>query len=163
MIIFKMEWQAPSYDPEQSKLVAARHQEGVKLRIWEMVIMLDHPDSKDWYVADTRQVLSDRITVKGYTTAEILLVGYPQASKRPRAEALTGVPFLRTWCKDKKGKERLLWKWRLPIGEVNQILLVRNVYLGKDGCLCKTSRNLAAGLKFPHHAGTGGYEDFIAN
>jgi hypothetical protein len=37
-------------------------------------------------------------------------------------------------------------------------LLVRNVGLDEDECLYKTSRNLAAALRFPHHVGAGGEE-----
>jgi len=44
--------------------------------------------------------------------------------------------------------------------ELDKLLLVRNVALGADGCLCKASRNLAAALKFPHHVGAGGEETF---
>jgi hypothetical protein len=57
-----------------------------------------------------------------------------------------------------KGKEKYLWKWRLPVGETDQLLLVRNVCLDQDGCLCKATRELAAVLKFAHHVGTGGDE-----
>jgi hypothetical protein len=46
-------------------------------------------------------------------------------------------------------------KWRLPVGEANQLLLIRNVVLDKQGCLCKASRILAVSLKFPHHVGAG--------
>jgi hypothetical protein len=48
--------------------------------------MLNHPEAKDWYVAEVYQVLSDRITVNGYTTAEIPLAGYQQASRKLRAD-----------------------------------------------------------------------------
>ncbi len=76
-----------------------------------------------------------------------------------RLEALKKVAFLRTWCKDKgKGEEKYLWKWRLPVNEVDQLLLVRNVGLDANGCLCKASRILAASLRFPHHVGAGGEE-----
>jgi hypothetical protein len=46
----------------------------------------------------------------------------------------------------------------LPIGEANQLLLIRNVILDKDGCLCKITRSLASALKYPHHVGAGGEE-----
>jgi hypothetical protein len=89
-----------------------------------------------------------------------------------RVDALKRTAFLRTWCKDKgkgivttvppkhlKGLEKYLWKWRLPIDESDQLLLVRNVGLDVvNGCLCKASRNLAAALRFPHHVGAGGEE-----
>ena len=99
------------------------------------------------------------------TSPRIPLQGYKQASRKDRIKTLKGVAFLRTWCKDKgkgeatinvppthlKGKEGYLWKWRLPVGEANQLLLVRNVILDKEGCLCKASRTLATALKYPHH------------
>jgi hypothetical protein len=115
-------------------------------------------------------VLHDRFTVNGFITREATLVGYRQALKKLRLEALKGVAFLRTWCKDKgkgvattvppkhlKGLEKYLWKWRLPVNELNQ-LRVMNVGLDANGCLCKASRILAASLKFPHHVGAGGEE-----
>ncbi len=97
--------------------------------------------------------------------------GYRLAPKKLRMEALRKVVFLRTWCKDKgkgeattvppkhlKGLEKYLWKWRLPINELDQLLLVRNVGLDANGCLCKASRILAAALRFPHHVSAGGEE-----
>ncbi len=46
----------------------------------------------------------------------------------------------------------------LPIDEMDQLLLVRNVGLDANGCLCKASRILAAALRFPHHVGAEGEE-----
>ncbi len=133
--------------------------------------MLDYPESKDLYVAEVSQVLHDRFTVNGFITIDAPLVDYRQASKKTRVGALKGIAFLRTWCKDKgkgiattippkhlKGLEKYLWKWRLPIDESDQLLLVRNVGLDANGCLCKESRILAAALRFPHHVGAGGEE-----
>ncbi len=89
---------------------------------------------------------------------------YRKATKNKKTKALH-------WCKDKgkgaattvppkhlKGLEKYLWKWRLLTEESDQLLLVRNVGLGADGCLCKASRDLAAALKFPQHVGAGGEE-----
>jgi hypothetical protein len=136
-----------------------------------MVIMFDYPESKDWYIAEVSQVLHDRFTVNGFITLGALLDGYRQASKKMRFDALKGIAFLRTWCKDKgkgiattvppkhlKGLEKYVWKWRLPIDESDQLLLGRNIGLDANGCSCKASRNLAAALRFPHHVGAGGEE-----
>ena len=103
MIILKKEWIAPSLIPLNSRLEPTKHQEGMELRVGEMVIMLDYPESRDWYVAEISQVLHDRFTVNGFITRarEATLVGYRQASKKLRLEALKGVAFFRTWCKDK--------------------------------------------------------------
>ena len=64
---------------------------------------------------------------------------YRKATKNKRTKALNGISFLRTWCKAKgkgvattvpskhlKGLEKYLRKWRLPIEESDQLLLVRN-------------------------------------
>ena len=116
-------------------------------------------------------MLHDRFTVNGFITRETTLDGYGKASKKLRLEAIKRVTFHRTWCKDKgkgaattippkhlKGLEKYLWKWRLPIAELDQLLLVRNIGLDANGCLCKDSRMLAATLRFPHHVGAGGEE-----
>jgi hypothetical protein len=106
--------------------------------------------------------------VNGFTTTGIPLTGYAQGTKGERVKALKGITFLRTWCKDKgkgiattvppahlKGKEKYLWKWRLPVGETDQLLLERNVCLDQDGCLCKATKDLAAALGFAHHVAGG--------
>ncbi len=140
----------------------------MKPRIGEMVILKDYPDAKDWYVAEISQVLSDRFTVNGFITMGIPLAGYARATRGERIRALKGITFL---CKDKgkgiattippahcKGKEKYLWKWRLSVGETDQLLMIRNVCLDRDGCLCKATKELAAALKFAHHVGAGGEE-----
>jgi hypothetical protein len=149
MIILKKEWLSPSLVPVETRLTPKKHQEGMELQVGEMVIMIDYTDAKDWYVAEVAQVLGDRFTVNGFTTTEVPLIGYKAAaSRKHRAMALNGITFLRTWCKDKfkgegtiippahlKGREKYLWNWKIPIGEANQLLLIRNVILDKDGCL----------------------------
>ncbi len=88
-------------------------------------------------MAEISQVLHDRFTVNGFITLEATLDGYRQASMKLRLKALKGVAFLRTWCKDKskgvaatfppkhlKGLEKFLWKWRLPIDELDQLISV---------------------------------------
>ena len=171
MIILKKEWHAPTLEPGAQELAPVKHQAGMELRVGEMVILRDYPDAKDWYVAEISQVLSDRFTVNGYITVGLPLAGYARASKGARVKSMEGVSFLRTWCKDKgkgiattippkhlKGQEKYLWTWRLPVGETDQLLLVRNVRLDKDGCLSKATKDLAATLKFAHHVGAGGEE-----
>jgi hypothetical protein len=57
-------------------LKPTRHQKGLALRVGEMVIMLDYPESKDWCVAEISQVLHDRFTVNGFVTIDAPLDGY---------------------------------------------------------------------------------------
>jgi hypothetical protein len=76
IIVLKKEWIAPSIIPLDSRLEPIKHQKGMELRVGEMVIMLDYPESRDWYVAEISQVLHDRFTVNGYITIEATLDGY---------------------------------------------------------------------------------------
>ncbi len=66
------------------------------MRVGEMVIMMDYPDAKDWYVAEIAQVLGDRFTVNGFTATTVPLAGYKSASRKDRARALNGISFHRT-------------------------------------------------------------------
>ena len=171
MIILKKEWLSPSLVPSENRLIPSKHQEGMELQVGEMVVMMDYPDAKDWYVAEVAQVLGDRFTVNGFTTTGTPLETYRTAGRKDRVRALQGISFHRTWCKDKgkgegtvippahlKGREKYLWNWRIPIGEKDQLLLSRNVVLEVDGCLDKITKELAATLKYPHHVGAGGAE-----
>jgi hypothetical protein len=46
-------------------------------------------------------VLRERFTVNGFITIDAPLADYRQASTKTRVDALNGIAFLRTWCKDK--------------------------------------------------------------
>ncbi len=51
------------------------------------------------------QVPDDHFTVKGFITTGIPFASHRQTSKERRVDALKGIPFLGTWCKEKdKGK-----------------------------------------------------------
>jgi hypothetical protein len=153
------EWLSPSLAPSENRLIPRKHQEGMELQVGEMVVMMDYPDAKDWYVAEVAQVLGDRFTVNGFTTTGAPLETYRTASRKDRVRALQGISFHRTWCKDKgkgegtiippahlKGREKYLWNWRIPIGEKDQLLLIRNV-----------ARRLGVGwMPEQGHQGTGG-------
>ena len=80
MIILKKEWIAPSLIPLNPRLEPARHQQGLALRVGEMVIMLDYPESKDWYVAEVSQVLHDRFTVNGLLHHDRCPIGWLSSS-----------------------------------------------------------------------------------
>ncbi len=48
----------------------------MELLVGEMVIMLDYPESKDWYVTEVSQLLHDRFVVNGFITREATMSGY---------------------------------------------------------------------------------------
>ncbi len=139
----------------------ARHNFWLKF-IWSV----DYPDAKDWYVAEISQVLHDCFTANGYITSrdtsrlhartgskhwrELCFFGHG-VKIRAKAKRPTYPPLI-------SRERRVTYGNGLPVGEANQLLLVRNVILDSKGCLCKASRTLAAALKYPHHVGAGGEE-----
>ncbi len=108
----------------------------------EMVIIKEFPESNDWHVAEIAKVLRDRFNVNGYITEGVPLNNCKDKSWRTRKANLERMTFHRTWCLDQgrgkgtiippkhlKGQDDYLWKWRIPIGELDQIFLVRDVIL----------------------------------
>ncbi len=105
-------------------------------------------------------MLNDRFVVNGYITEGAPLANYKAKSWRARKVNLERLTFHRTWCVNQgrgkatiipahlKGQQDYLWKWRIPIVELDQILLVRDVILTADGKLSPGSLSIAAGLQF---------------
>ena len=67
----------------------------------EYVIMKYNPSPNDWYCADIRKILADRIEVNYYTTITPALADYKDASVKERSKNFKAATFLRTWCLDK--------------------------------------------------------------
>jgi hypothetical protein len=140
----------------------------------EYVIMKDDPSAKDWYCAEIRKILADRIEVNYYTTTTPALTEYEGASVEERSRSIEAATFMRTWCLDKgtglptttppltsHGRLKHLWWGRIPMEDVNKHILIRSVGLSALGRLDSTTIRLAAELDIPHHKGAGGAEDFV--
>ena len=167
MLILKKEMN--NFTVREVEVLPMKHIAGKLPRKGEMVIMKDFPESTDWYLAEIAKVLNDRFVVNGYITEGAPLANYKAKSWRARKANLEKLTFHRTWCVNQgrgkatiippahlKGQQDYLWKWRIPIVELDQILLVRDVILTADGKLSPGSLSIAAGLQIPHHVGAGG-------
>jgi hypothetical protein len=139
----------------------------------EYVIMKDDPNAGDWYCAEIRKILADRIEVNYYTTATPSLVNYQESTISERSRNIKEATFLRTWCLDRgkglptttppttaHGKLNHLWWGRIPMEDVDKHILIRSIGLSALGKLDKTTIRLASQLETPHHEGAGGFEDF---
>jgi hypothetical protein len=67
----------------------------------EYVIMKYNPSPNDWYCAEIRKILADRIEVNYYTTITPALADYKDASVKERSKNIKAAKHLRTWCLDK--------------------------------------------------------------
>jgi hypothetical protein len=138
----------------------------------EYVILKDGPDSPDWYLAQIEEVLVDRIKVSYHTTATPPLRNHASASQASREAHIGKSRFLRTWIKritklpttTPPRLSRLhkdLYLQRIPISELDDHLLLRNVHVNSKGKLSLETTKLAAALNQPQHHGAGGDDDFI--
>ncbi len=93
--------QDPTYHQERSqgtRISSKQDLEENRLREGEVVILKDDPKAKDWYCAEVRAVLPDRIEVNYYTTQVPPLPNYMIASKKDKRARIESATFLRTWC-----------------------------------------------------------------
>ncbi len=138
------------------------------------MIIKDDPNAKDWYCAEIRKILADRIEVNYYTTTTSPLADYEGATLDERSRNIKMATFLRTWCLDKgtglptttppltnHSRTNHLWWGRIPIEDVEKHIMIRAIGMSALGKLNKTTIKLTAQLNIPHHEGTGGVEDFV--
>ena len=106
------------------------------------------------------------------TTKVAPLMDYKNKSLDKRLARLKDSVFAKTWIlytgmptSDEtfgSAKNADLWTGKLPIGEWDELALVRNVGLNSVGVLNSTSIKLAASLEIPHHEGAGGEDNFVS-
>jgi hypothetical protein len=143
------------------------------LKEGEIIILKDDPVAKDWYCAEIRSILVDRIEVNYFTTQTPALESYDKCSEETRIEWLADALFLKTWCLSRgKGEPTTtpptskyarinhLWWGKIPMESVTKYILIRDVGLDATGKLDHKSLQLASKLKIPHHQGAGGESDF---
>jgi hypothetical protein len=68
------------------------------LKEGEIIILKDELEAKDWYCAEVRAVLADRIEVNYFTTQAPALDDYDKYSIQKRKARSIEALFLRTWC-----------------------------------------------------------------
>jgi hypothetical protein len=143
------------------------------IREGEFLILKDDPKAKDWYCAEVRAVLVDRVEVNYYTTQTPSLDNYIRSSMKDRKDRPSEALFLRTWCLSggkglpsttppttKYARMNHLWWGKIPLEVIEDYILIRDVRLDASGKLDKITLNLAAKLQIPHHVGDRGGEDF---
>jgi hypothetical protein len=117
-------------------------------------------------------VLVDRIKVSYHTTTTPPLDNYERTTTRARKENISNARYLRTWIKPSDGMpttiaprvsriHRDLYFGRIPISEIDDHILIRNVVISSAGKLSPETIKLAAALAQPHHQGAGGEDDFV--
>jgi hypothetical protein len=154
--------------------LTAYNQQINPLQEGEFIIVKDDPQATDWYCAEVRKILADRIEVNYYTTITPAIGSYNEANLSQKRKRLKEATFLRTWCLDKgsglptttspitnHGKINHLWWGRIPLEDITRHVLLRGIGLSALGKLDKETIRQAAQLDIPHHEGAGGEEDFV--
>jgi hypothetical protein len=172
----KLEEAEPEFTRERSLGTRASSKNDLikhPIREGEFLILKDDPKAKDWYCAEVRAVLVDRIEVNYYTTQTPSLENYIRSSVKGRKDRLKEALFLRTWCLSggkglpsttppttKYARMNHLWWGKIPLEVIEDYIFIRDVGLDASGKMDKITLNLAAKLQIPHHVGAGGEEDF---
>ena len=73
------------------------HKKGMEPHAGEFLILKDDPESTDWYYAEVRKVLEDRIVVNYYTTNQRSLDNWTSASIESKTSNLKKARFKKTW------------------------------------------------------------------
>jgi hypothetical protein len=131
------------------------------LKEGELIILKDDPEAKDWYCAEIRSILVDRIEVNYFTTQTPSLEGYDKCSEETRKERLADSLFLRTWClssgkgeptttppTSKYARTNHLWWGKIPMKSVTKYILIRHVGLDATEKLDHRTLQLASNLKY---------------
>ena len=180
MIMLEKPREADEDPTIRDKIIIATHAHTAALRLiyplqeGEFIIIKDDLKANDWYCAEIRKVLADRIEVNYYTTITPAIAAYKNASLNERSKNIKAANFLRTWCLDRgtglptttppktnHGKLNHLWWGRIPMEDVDKHILVRGAGLSALGKLDTKTVKIAAQLDIPHHEGAGGVEDFV--
>ena len=140
----------------------------------EYIITLDEIGAKTWHVAQVTEVLTDRIKVNYHTTLAQQVDNYSRTSPSKIKERLDVGMWKRTWCLDNgmgratttppsnpRRRTEDLWTGKLPLSELDRLLLIRNAGVNGEGHLDEVTAILASKLKIPHHVGAGGEENFV--
>jgi hypothetical protein len=120
------------------------------IREGEFLILKDDLNAKDWYCAEVRAVLVDRIEVNYYTTQTPSLKNYIRSSVKDRKDRLKEALFLRTWCLSgdkglpsttppttKYARMNHLWWGEIPLEVIADYILIRDLGLDASGKLDK--------------------------
>ena len=120
------------------------------------MLLKDGSSATTWYCAQVIEKLPDRIKVSYFTTQAASLEGYLKATVKDRLKNLKNVVFSKTWtlpngeativAPDLQGRRAPLWTAQIPLGFLDEQLLVRNVGLSSLGKLDGTSVSMAAKL-----------------
>lgn len=129
----------------------------------EVMLLKDGESATTWYCAQVMEKLPDRIKVSYFTTQSASLEDYSKASVKDRLKSLRNVIFSKTWTLPNgeativapalQGRRAPLWTGQIPLGFLDDQLLIRSVGLSSQGKLDETSVMLAAKLNIPHHVG----------
>jgi hypothetical protein len=140
----------------------------------EFILTKDDPNAPDWYFAEVSEVLPDRIRINYYTTETPPLEDYATQTAAAKASRLSETTFLRTWCLKVDNRRPTtvaptsarsltndVYSGQIPMTEVHQHVLVRDVQLDALGVLNPLSIRTALQVDLPHHHGAGGDDDFL--
>ena len=137
---------------------------GETLHEESLIICLTEATDTEWCLAEVSKIYTDEIELIYYTTPASQAQDYANAAKELRQDNLKNTRFRKTWYLNSgknigkatikapfpKNPELRLWTGKIPVSELNDLILATNISLNPQGYMDNASIDIASQLSLGH-------------
>jgi hypothetical protein len=154
-------------DPTKSQQETTKPQlyaKGETLHEDKLIICRTDKTDTEWCLAEVSKIYTDEIELTYYTTPAPQAHNYANATKEQRQDNLKNTRFRKTWYLSSgknigkatvkapfpKNPELRLWTGKIPVPEVNDLVLATNIILNPQGYMDNASIDVVSQLPLGH-------------
>jgi transposase InsO family protein len=154
-------------DPTKSQQETTKpqlHTKGETLHEDKLIICRTDKTDTEWCLAEVSKIYTDEIELTYYTTPAPQAHNYANATKEQRQDNLKNTRFRKTWYLSSgknigkatvkapfpKNPELRLWTGKIPVPEVNDLVLATNIILNPQGYMDNASIDVVSQLPLGH-------------
>jgi hypothetical protein len=156
-----------TFDPTRSSQDSNKPQlytNGEALHEEKLIICRTETIDTEWCLAEVSKIYADEIELTYYTTPALQARDYANATKEQRQDNLKNTRFRKTWYLSSgknigkatikapfpKNPELRLWTGKIPVSELNDLILATNISLNPQGYMDNASIGIASQLPIGH-------------
>ena len=156
-----------TFDPTRSSQDSNKPQlytNGEALHEEKLIICRTETTDTEWCLAEVSKIYADEIELTYYTTPALQAQDYANATKEQRQDNLKNTRFRKTWYLSSgknigkatikapfpKNPELRLWTGKIPVSELNDLILATNISLNPQGYMDNASIGIASQLPIGH-------------
>jgi hypothetical protein len=154
-------------DPTKSQQETIKPQlyaKGETLHEDKLIICRTDKTDTEWCLAEVSKIYTDEIELTYYTTPAPQAHNYANATKEQRQDNLKNTRFRKTWYLSSgknigkatvkapfpKNPELRLWTGKIPVSELNDLILATNIILNPQGYMDNASIDVVSQLPLGH-------------